>query len=86
MYCLCSSLPQAYLEFFTSKENIIALKEILPRYPQVNYHIINHSVSFKTEIPNMIEKDLLTLFLCIISSINLFRAASIRHHGEVVMV
>ncbi|KAK3727352.1 hypothetical protein RRG08_018336 [Elysia crispata] len=34
---------KAYLEFFTSKENIIALKEILPRYPQVNYHIINHS-------------------------------------------
>ncbi|XP_059172840.1 methylenetetrahydrofolate reductase (NADPH)-like [Physella acuta] len=34
---------KAYLEFFTSKENIAALKQILPKYPLVNYHIINHS-------------------------------------------
>lgn len=34
---------KAYLEFFTSKENVLALKEILPNYPFVNYHIINHS-------------------------------------------
>ncbi|KAK0061314.1 methylenetetrahydrofolate reductase-like isoform X1 [Biomphalaria pfeifferi] len=34
---------KAYLEFFTSKESVDALKHILPRYPLVNYHIINHS-------------------------------------------
>jgi methylenetetrahydrofolate reductase (NADPH) len=36
---------QAYLEFFTSRENVEALKKILPNYPLVNYHIIDHSVS-----------------------------------------
>merc|ERR1711923_600134 len=34
---------KAYLEFFTSKENVEALKEVLQNYPLVNYHIINHS-------------------------------------------
>ncbi|XP_035828034.1 methylenetetrahydrofolate reductase [Aplysia californica] len=34
---------KAYLEFFTSKENVAALKQILPKYPLVNYHIINYS-------------------------------------------
>ncbi|XP_064610960.1 methylenetetrahydrofolate reductase (NADPH)-like [Liolophura sinensis] len=34
---------KAYLEFFTAKENIRVLKEVLPDYPQVNYHIISHS-------------------------------------------
>ncbi|BFZ24002.1 hypothetical protein BsWGS_27041 [Bradybaena similaris] len=34
---------KAYLEFFTSKENVAALKQILPKYPLVNYHIINHT-------------------------------------------
>ncbi|KAK2143946.1 hypothetical protein LSH36_798g01041 [Paralvinella palmiformis] len=32
---------KAYLEFFTSKENIKILKEVLTQYPQVNYHIID---------------------------------------------
>lgn len=32
---------KAYLEFFTTKENGIALKKILKNYPQVNYHIVN---------------------------------------------
>ncbi|XP_052760909.1 methylenetetrahydrofolate reductase (NADPH)-like [Mya arenaria] len=34
---------KAYLEFFTSRQNIRALKKILPEYPLVNYHIINHN-------------------------------------------
>lgn len=32
---------KAYLEFFTCKENIAALKIVLKNYPLVNYHIIN---------------------------------------------
>lgn len=38
-------LWQVYLEFFTTKENGIALKKILKNYPQVNYHIVNKNVS-----------------------------------------
>lgn len=34
---------KAYLEFFTSKENVEALKKILPNYSLVNYHIVDHS-------------------------------------------
>jgi len=34
---------KAYLEFFTSKENVMALKQILTKYPLVNYHIIDQS-------------------------------------------
>ncbi|KAH3828629.1 methylenetetrahydrofolate reductase-like [Dreissena polymorpha] len=34
---------KAYLEFFTSKKNVLALKKILTEYPLVNYHIINHN-------------------------------------------
>ncbi|XP_060578071.1 methylenetetrahydrofolate reductase (NADPH)-like [Ruditapes philippinarum] len=34
---------KAYLEFFTSKKNIQALKKILPEFPLVNYHIINYN-------------------------------------------
>ncbi|XP_002737338.1 methylenetetrahydrofolate reductase (NADPH) [Saccoglossus kowalevskii] len=35
---------KAYIEFFTSRENVKALLEILPDYlPRVNYHIINAS-------------------------------------------
>jgi len=41
---------QAYLEFFTSKRNIQALKKILPEYPLVNYHIINNTVSISVLI------------------------------------
>ncbi|KAK7094019.1 methylenetetrahydrofolate reductase (NADPH)-like [Littorina saxatilis] len=33
---------KAYLEFFTSRENVEALKKILPNYPLVNYHIVDH--------------------------------------------
>ncbi|XP_035696914.1 methylenetetrahydrofolate reductase-like isoform X1 [Branchiostoma floridae] len=31
---------KAYLEFFTSRENVQALFKVLPKYPNVNYHII----------------------------------------------
>lgn len=34
---------KAYLEFFTSRENVEALKTILPSYPLVNYHIVDHN-------------------------------------------
>jgi len=34
---------KAYLEFFTSGDNVAVLKRILTKYPLVNYHIINHS-------------------------------------------
>ena len=37
---------KAYLEFFTSKENASALKQVLPLFPRVNYHIVNRDVSF----------------------------------------
>jgi methylenetetrahydrofolate reductase (NADPH) len=33
---------QAYLEFFTSAQNVAALKQLLPHYPLVNYHIIDY--------------------------------------------
>lgn len=34
---------KAYLEFFTCKENIDALKLVLPNFPMVTYHIINRA-------------------------------------------
>lgn len=38
--------PQAYLEFFTSSENVTALLKVLKKYePRVNYHIVNVHVS-----------------------------------------
>ena len=39
-------ISQAYLEFFTSKENVDILMEILNDYPQVNYHIMDSEVGF----------------------------------------
>lgn len=42
---LCIVCLQAYLEFFASREKVEALKKILPNYPLVNYHIVDHSVS-----------------------------------------
>ncbi|KAI8500450.1 hypothetical protein Bbelb_220160 [Branchiostoma belcheri] len=33
---------KAYLEFFTSRENVQALFKVLPKYPNVNYHIIKY--------------------------------------------
>ena len=41
-------LFQAYLEFFTSKENVESLRDVLPNFPNVNYHIINCRVSKAT--------------------------------------
>jgi len=35
---------KAYLEFFTSEQNIPALREVLKQYPNVNYHFVNKSV------------------------------------------
>lgn len=32
---------KAYLEFFVAKEKADILKDILPKYPQVNYHIVS---------------------------------------------
>ncbi|XP_076030198.1 methylenetetrahydrofolate reductase (NADPH) [Oratosquilla oratoria] len=32
---------KAYVEFFTCKENVEALKEVLSLFPRVNYHIVN---------------------------------------------
>ena len=36
---------KAYLEFFTAHKNIEPLKEALKHYPQVNYQIVDSSVS-----------------------------------------
>lgn len=35
---------QAYLEFFTSKDNIDILLAVLKDYPQVNYHVVDKEV------------------------------------------
>lgn len=35
---------KAYLEFFTSENNIPALRAVLKRFPNVNYHLVNKSV------------------------------------------
>lgn len=37
---------KAYLEFFTSGENVMALLQILGRYPGVNFQVLNHDASF----------------------------------------
>nr|KAG5696213.1 hypothetical protein BaRGS_021698 [Batillaria attramentaria] len=47
-YCYLTGEPnksgvKAYLEFFTSRQNVEALKQILPNYPLVNYHIVDHN-------------------------------------------
>ena len=39
---------QAYLEFFTCKEVVDVLLEVLNEYPQVNYHVVNCEVSLST--------------------------------------
>lgn len=40
-------IKQAYLEFFTSSENVTALLKVLKKYePRVNYHIVNVHVRF----------------------------------------
>ena len=51
---LCNVCLQAYLEFFTSRENVEALKTILPQYPLVNYHIVDHSVSESSMDENVV--------------------------------
>jgi hypothetical protein len=35
---------KAYLEFFTSADNIPALRAVLKNFPSVNYHLVNKSV------------------------------------------
>jgi len=42
---------QAYLEFFTCKEVVDALLEVLKEYPQVNYHVVNCEVSWISTSP-----------------------------------
>jgi len=34
---------KAYLEFFTSEENVMALLQVLGRFPGVNFQVVNHS-------------------------------------------
>ena len=34
---------KAYLEFFTSEENVIALLQVLGRFPGVNFQVVNNS-------------------------------------------
>ncbi|XP_063880009.1 methylenetetrahydrofolate reductase (NADPH)-like [Scylla paramamosain] len=34
---------KAYLEFFTSKDNVDALLNVMPLFPRINYHIINRA-------------------------------------------
>ena len=36
---------KAYLEFFTSEDNVIALLQVLGRYPGVNFQVLNHDAS-----------------------------------------
>ena len=36
---------KAYLEFFTSEENVVALLQVLGRYPGVNFQVLNHDAS-----------------------------------------
>lgn len=41
----CSSPPQAYLEFFTSRETVEALLQVLKKYElRVHYHIVDVKV------------------------------------------
>ena len=37
---------KAYLEFFTNEENVVALLQVIGRYPSVNFHVINHDATF----------------------------------------
>jgi methylenetetrahydrofolate reductase (NADPH) len=37
---------KAYLEFFTSEENVDCLKQVLKDHPNVNYHIVNCKLDF----------------------------------------
>ncbi len=37
---------KAYLEFFTSEDNVVALLQVLGRYPGVNFQVLNHDASF----------------------------------------
>ena len=37
---------KAYLEFFTSEENVLALLQVMGRYPSVNFQVINHDATF----------------------------------------
>jgi len=43
--CDLNCLFQAYLEFFASSEIVHSLLHVMPRYPSVNFHIINKNVS-----------------------------------------
>lgn len=45
-------IQQAYLEFFTSSENVQALLKVLKKYePRVNYQIVNVHVSINIKKP-----------------------------------
>jgi len=53
------------LEFFTSRENAVSLKEVLTDYPNVNYHIIDSAVSITAA-------DFTDFYMCICVSCNLY--------------
>ncbi len=37
---------KAYLEFFTSEDTVIALLQVMKRYPSVNFQVISSDASF----------------------------------------
>lgn len=52
LHSSCLASEQAYLEFFTSSENVTALLKVLKKYePRVNYHIVNVHVSLQQRSP-----------------------------------
>ena len=51
---------KAYLEFFTSEENVIALMQVLGRYPSVNFQAINHNASFNCTNLHKLEPNAVT--------------------------
>jgi len=61
---------QAYLEFFTCRENAITLKEVLGDYPNVNYHIVDSAVSGQHMLLYIIPFFLnMSLFMCLVTSL-----------------
>jgi len=38
---------KAYVEFFTSKENFEKMKELIPKYPNLDYQAVNHKGEFE---------------------------------------
>ena len=63
MLILVTTPPQAYLEFFTSSENVTALLKVLKKYePRVNYHIVNVEVTITRARTRFVKKIVVVLF------------------------